>query len=303
MIKRAVFFGKPYHLHVKDEQLLAEPKEEAVRVEQIPVEDLGFVVLEHPQITFTQKLMQLLLEKNVSVICCDARYMPAGLWMPLSGHHLQSERFREQIAASEPLKKQLWQQTIQVKIKHQGMLIDAIGASARPFETMARRVRSGDAGGEEALAARRYWPLLFGPDFKREPKGTFPNGLLNYGYAILRAAVARALSGSGLLPTLGIHHRNRYNAYCLADDIMEPFRPLVDALTWKRWVKENNQTTELSQEDKAMFLQMLVADVRFENEKSPLMIALSQLSASLSGCFEGRCRKLRYPKLLLTICA
>lgn len=303
MIKRTLFFGKPYHLHVRQAQLLAEPKDDENAGEQqcIPIEDLGFLVLEHPQITFTQRLMQSLMENNVGVLCCDAKYMPAGMWMPLSGHHLQNERFRAQITASEPLKKQLWQQTIQIKIKHQGLLIASTGGSAQPFETMARRVRSGDAGGEEALAARRYWPLLFGTEFRRERSGECPNGLLNYGYAILRAAVARALVGSGLLPTLGIHHRNRYNAYCLADDIMEPFRPLVDALAWRRWIKENNREKELSQEDKAMFLHMLVADVQWEGQKSPLMVALNQLSASLSACFEGTARRLKYPKLLLSI--
>ena len=299
MIKRSVFFGSPYHLHVEQAQLLAEGKAECEgKRQRIPIEDLGFLVLEHPQITFTQRLMQLLMDHNVGVICCDEKHMPVGMWLPLNGHHLQSERFRAQVSASEPLKKQLWQQTIEAKIKSQGLLIDYIGGEAKAFETMARRVKSGDIGGEEALAARRYWPLLFSSDFRRGRGGDPPNGLLNYGYAILRGAVARALTASGLLPTLGIHHSNRYNAYCLADDIMEPFRPLVDMLTWKRWVKDQNKSETLSQEDKRMFLQMLAADLRYKEQTRPLMVALSHLSASLSACFEGKVRKLVYPQLL-----
>ena len=304
MGKRIVFFGAPYYLRVSQRQLIAEPKKQApleTEEQRIPIEDMGFLVLEHPQIVFTQQLMQVLMEEGVGVVCCDAKYMPAGMWLPLSGHHLQSERFRAQIEASEPLKKSLWKQTVQAKIRHQGLLVKAIGEHATPFETIARRVKSGDVGGEESYAARCYWPLLFGKTFKRERTGGGPNALLNYGYAILRAAVARALVATGLFVTLGIHHRNRYNAYCLADDVMEPFRSMVDAEVWRRWVKEGNKQEEIQQEDKKMLLQVLHADVRWKEKKSPLVVSLAQFGALLVSCFEGTERKLVYPMPLFPI--
>ena len=300
MIKRVLFFGRPYHLCVEQGQLVAKGRGEAEGDQQrVPVEDIGFLVLEHPQITFTQGLLHVLLDANVAVVGCDERYMPTGLWMPLVGNYIQGARFRSQLSASEPLKKQLWQQTVRAKISHQGLVIAHTGGAKEPFERMARRVKSGDTGGEEAQAARRYWPLLLGTDFRRTRTGSALNNLLNYGYAIIRAAVARALVGAGLWPTLGIHHRNQYNAYCLADDMMEPFRPLVDALTWQRWVNQKNSSEELTQEDKRMFLEMLVTDVQDKDVKRPLMVALTYMAAALVACFEGKSRQLKYPTLLL----
>ena len=301
MIKRVLFFGKPYHLHLERAQLVAEGRGEIEGEQQrVPIEDVGFLILEHPRITLTQRLLQVLLDCNVAVVGCDERYMPSGLWMPLAGNYIQGARFRAQLSASEPLKKQLWQQTIRTKIHHQGLVIAYIGGSKKAFEHMERRVKSGDTGGEEARAARCYWPLLLGKEFRRTRTGPPPNNLLNYGYAIIRAAVARALVGAGLWPTLGIYHRNQYNAYCLADDIMEPFRPLVDLLTWKRWVREQDYSEELTQEDKRMFLEMLVTDIQDKDLKRPLMVALSYVAANLVACFEGKTRRLKYPTLLLS---
>ena len=300
MIKRTVFFGQPYHLRVERRQLIAEGKGEAKgEVQRIPTEDLGFLILEHPQITITQRLIQVLVDENVAVVGCDERHMPTGMWMPLEGNHIQGARIRAQVGASEPLKKQLWQQTVRAKIRHQGLLVTCAGGPREAFEQMARQVRSGDAGGAEAQAARRYWPLLFGMEFRRGREGPPPNNLLNYGYAIIRAAVARAIVGAGLCPTLGIHHRNQYNAYCLADDIMEPFRPLADAVAWKRWVKKKDHEEKLTQEDKRAFLEILAADVEDKNMKRPLMVALAYVANALVDCFEGKSRRIRYPSLLL----
>ena len=214
----------------------------------------------------------------------------------LDSHQTQTEHFRAQVEASEPLKKQLWKQTIKAKIRNQAAVLDFADRDGEALRYMARKVRSGDADNQEARAARFYWPMLFGEDFLRKRFGNPPNNLLNYGYAVLRAAVARALTGSGLLPTLGIHHRNKYNAYCLADDVMEPYRPYVDQLVWE--LSEAGQAEEeLSAGLKSELLKILSCDVIINRKKRPLMVGLSQTTASLARCFKGEARKITYPVL------
>jgi len=233
MLKRTLFFSNPYHLSVKLQQLVIADKETG-EVKQAPIEDLGFVVLDHREITFTQSAMNELAANNTAVVICNEKHMPASMMFHLDTHQVQNERFRAQVNASEPLKKQLWQQTVKAKIRNQAAMLKHSGQSDEALNRLATQVKSGDSTNEEAQAARRYWPGLFGKYFRRERFGMPPNPSLNYAYAILRAAVARALCGSGLLPTLGIHHRNKYNAYCLADDIMEPYRPFVDLCVWQQ---------------------------------------------------------------------
>jgi CRISPR-associated protein Cas1 len=295
MVKRSLFFGNPYHLGTEKEQLTITDKSTAEQ-RTVPIEDLGFVVLEHPQITFSQKLMQKFAEHNVAVVFCNEKYLPASLLLHLDTHHVQAERFRHQLGASEPLKKQLWQQTIKEKIQNQAEVLRLSGLDSKFLEVMIPRVQSGDVGNQEGQAARVYWRMLFGQEFTREREGEAPNAFLNYGYAIIRAGVARALAGAGLLPTLGIHHRNKYNHYALADDIMEPYRPFVDRLVWQR-MQLDSFSGVLEKDDKAAFLGLLASDTVMGKETSPMMIAMQHTAQSLAKAFAGETRKLKYPTL------
>ena len=303
MIKRTLYFGNPAYLKFKDEQLVINLPETSVLPEKdrtitIPIEDIGFVVLENPQITITHQLMSALLENNVAVITCDLRHMPAGLLLPLEGNTTQSERFTHQINASEPLRKQLWQQTIRQKILNQAALLKQEGRKIENMKYWADQVKSGDTENHEGRAAAYYWGELFDTslDFRRDPDGFAPNNLLNYGYAILRATVARSLVASGMLPTLGIHHHNRYNAYCLADDLMEPYRPYVDRLVLEI-LNSPKMPEELTREHKAKLLQIPVLDVIINDRRSPLMLAVQQTTATLAKCFLGELRKIEYPEM------
>lgn len=221
--------------------------------------------------------------------------MPNGLFLNLNSHHVQQEIFKHQINASVPLKKQLWQQTIVEKITNQGILLSKITSKNNNFEFLASKVLSGDTSNMEGVAASFYWKSFFEHNFKRERFGDYPNNFLNYGYAILRAATARALSGSGLLNTLGIHHKSKYNAFALADDIMEPFRPLVDEKVFE--IMQNYTEQELNTQIKSELLQVLTRTVYFKNEKSPLMVALQKTASSLQQCYTGDRKKIKYPKL------
>lgn len=294
MIKRTLFFTNPYHLHSRLEQLVADDKV-AGTSKTVAVEDVGFVVLEHPQITFTQGLIRLLMQHNVAVVFCDEKYLPTGMLLNLDGHQLQTARFRAQVASSEPLKKSLWQQVVKRKILNQAAMLHSDGKDHQSLIHKATKVLSGDSGNEESAAAVVYWKRLLGEAFLRDRYGDAPNALLNYGYAILRAATARALAGSGLHPTLGIFHRNQYNSFCLADDLMEPYRPFVDRLVMD-WVQTHGLVNELETTTKAHLLGVLSCDVAMNKRKSPLMIALSQSSASMAYCFEGKQRKLALPE-------
>jgi len=280
---------------VKNEDLPEKIKQESIVT--IPIEDIGVVILDHKQITITQGLIEKLLENNCALITCDSNRMPVGLMLPLAGNTTQTERFGDQINASVPLKKQLWQQTVQAKIENQAYVLDKMaGAIIKNMNAWAADVKSGDPDNYEARAAVYYWANLFPSiqGFSRNRDGIPPNNLLNYGYAVLRAVVARSLVASGLLPTLGIHHRNKYNAYCLADDVMEPYRPFVDRLVFEI-VAENGAIDEISQPIKTKLLGIPVLDVMVNGQRSPLMVAVGQTTASLYQCFAGEVRKIKYP--------
>lgn len=308
MIKRTLYFGNPAYLSVRLSQLeirLPEVEKNTTlstnfkesSVKRIPIEDIGVVVLDNKQITITQGALGALLDNNVAIISCDEQRMPSGLMLPLAGNTTQSERFRHQIEASLPLKKQLWQQTIQAKIINQSaVLYSQRGMECGNMEAWAKQVKSGDTDNLEGRAAAFYWQNLFGniKGFHRDREGVAPNNLLNYGYAILRAVVARSLVGSGLLPTLGIHHHNRYNAYCLADDIMEPYRPYVDRLV-AEIVGSGANITELTPELKSKLLSIPILDVVINGRRSPLMIGVGTTTASLYRCYSGEIRKIAYP--------
>lgn len=308
MIKRTLYFGNPAYLSLRNAQLVihlpdAHGMDDRTGNNTVPVEDIGVLVLDHQQITVTHGLMEALLANNSAVITCDSSRMPAGLLLPLSGNTIQSERFQEQISASAPLNKQLWQQTIQAKILNQAHVLKTHHKTmVKNMLVWADDVKSGDSDNLEARAAAYYWSNIFPviPAFRRGREGVPPNNLLNYGYAILRAVVARSLVGSGLLPTFGIHHHNRYNAYCLADDIMEPYRPFVDKLVLQIVDDELGkgllpEKLELTKEIKSRLLSIPVLDVTINRQRSPLMVAVGLTTASLAKCYSGEGRKIAYP--------
>lgn len=306
MIKRTLYFGNPAYLSLKMKQMVVRiphkddgdlPSEEDM-VRTVPIEDLGVIILDNKQITITQGLIDALLENNCALITCDSKRMPVGLMLPLAGNTIQNERFRSQLDSSLPLRKQLWQQTIEAKIRNQAAVLKYVtGQEHKNMLKWSDSVRSGDADNMEARAAVYYWKTIFpnDPCFIRDREDDGANALLNYGYAILRAVVARALVGAGLLPTLGIHHHNRYNAYCLADDIMEPYRPYVDKLVVE--MLEDGTGDKLNATNKVKLLNIPVIEVKINEKRSPLMIAVSQTVSSLVKCFRGDCRKLIYPDL------
>ncbi|MCI9846024.1 type II CRISPR-associated endonuclease Cas1 [Flavobacterium pectinovorum] len=295
MIKRTLFFGNPAYLSTKNEQIVISYPDKEQETKTVAIEDIGVIVLENQQITITNGLLEKLTHNNVALINCDQQHLPIGLLMPLSGHTEQTERFKNQINASLPLKKNLWQQTISAKIINQAGLLKEKGIPCRKMELWAKEVTSGDALNHESRAAVFYWQNLIKiENFTRGQKGIPPNNLFNYGYAILRAITARALVSSGMLPTLGIFHRNKYNAYCLADDIMEPYRPYVDLIVCHIMETEDS-FEELTIEIKKQLLGVASIDVNIDGKNSPLMVAMSRTTHSLQECFEGSARRILYP--------
>lgn len=297
MIKRTILVENKSSITTKNQQLVLKSE---VRENAIPIEDIGFLVLDHAEIYLSIPAMNLIVENNTAIIICGNNHLPNGMFLNLNSHHIQQEIFKNQIEASIPLKKQLWQQTIIEKIKNQGELLEKVTKNKNTFEFLASKVLSGDTTNMEGVAAQQYWKNFPLPNhekdgIKRERYGDYPNNFLNYGYAILRAATARALSGSGLLNTLGIHHKSKYNAFALADDIMEPFRPIVDEKVFD--IMKQYQEQELNTAIKAELLQMLTQTVYFKEEKSPLMVGLQKTASSLQQCFIGDRKKIKYPKL------
>lgn len=314
MIKRTLYFSNPAYLSKKDEQLVitypSDDKDEDKDKEQkedkyknrlkqnsVPIEDIGIIILDNQQITLSHGLIASLLENNTALVTCDKTHHPTGLFLPLESNQVQSERFQAQIEASIPLKKQLWQQTISAKINNQAGLLRKRKIQNKNMLYWAKEVRSGDPDNFEGRAAAYYWKNIFPKelDFERDRHGLPPNNLLNYGYAILRAIVARALVGSGLLPTLGIHHHNKYNAYCLADDVMEPYRPYVDEIVCEI-IDNGEDFEELSTSIKKQLLELPVKEIMIADESSPLMVGIQRTTASLVKCFESENRKIIYPE-------
>jgi len=316
MIKRTLYFGNNVYLNTKDQQLVINYPDNEKQKITVPIEDVGVVILDAYRLTISQNLISRLLDNNVALITCDNRRMPQGLMLNLEGNTLQQERFKFQVEASLPLKKFLWQNTVKAKIANQRVLLIKLGVSQRhtEFATVQKyenmqywenSVRSGDPDNYEARAAAFYWKNIFVefiPNFVRGRHEADPNNLLNYGYAILRAVTARSLVASGMMPTFGIHHHNKYNAYALADDIMEPYRPYVDEVVYnicknKGFVQNEtfDNKFELTTEIKAELLKIPAIDVIIDGEKSPLMIAMQRTTASLFNCFAGNSRKVLYP--------
>lgn len=299
MIKRTIAITTPCHLSLRQEQMLVRSKLfEDETGKTVPIEDMGLMLMEHPQITVTQGLLAKLMEHNVAVVNCNEQHHPIGMLLNFQGNSTQTETFIAQAEAAKPLKKQLWAQVVKAKVGNQALILEAIGQDAGRLQKLQQEVRSGDVDNREGVAAVYYWPRLFKtyPDFLRSRDGAYPNNLLNYGYAILRAAVARAVVGSGLHPTLGLFHRNKYNAFCLADDMMEPYRPLVDQVVAGIVHDRPYDLTELDQAAKINLLRIPTLDVMMGGKQRPLLVAVSETSASLARAFLDGGGQLSLPK-------
>ncbi len=317
MIKRTIEISQqPVHLTVRNEQLLLLRKSEPPKplpaepeglLASIPCEDIGMVLVEECGTTYTHAALTTLLKYDAALVVCGRNHLPAGLLLPFGEHTEVIWRIHDQLAAKKPLKKQLWRQLVQAKIRAQAANLPPGSPIRSRLLNLARQVRSGDPSNVEAQAARAYWSALFegvqtageagvsaasGQPFRRDPDGDGLNVLLNYGYAVLRAAVARAIVAAGLLPALGIHHANRSDAFCLADDLVEPLRPLIDA---RVRMLAGSGRAELNPNTKAELLQTLTAEVRLGEQTGPLMVALHRMVASLVRCFEGTAKRLEIP--------
>ena len=295
MIKRTLFFSNPAYLSTKNKQLVINYPEKDKKTKTVPIEDIGILILENQQITITNGLLSMLIKNKAAIINCDAYHLPVSMLQPLVGHSEQTERIKWQLDASIPLKKSLWQQTINAKIINQASFLEQRGTPIQKMKKWAAEVKSGDTENHESRAAVYYWKHIFGLDnFTRGQKENAPNNLLNYGYAILRGITARALVSSGMLPSVGIFHKNKYNAYCLADDIMEPYRVYVDILV-NDIVQSREPYEEMTSSLKMNLLQLPTMNVIINKSHSPLMVAMSRTTNSLYECFTGKSRKLLYP--------
>ena len=274
------------------------PEKDAKPPVTIPIEDIGILILDSPHITLTHALLAELNENNTAVLSCDSKHMPYGLMLPMFSHHAFTEKMYQQLESSLPLRKNLWQQTIVAKISNQAAFLRQHGIDDRKMKYYLGLVKSGDPQNVEGRAAAYYWEHLFAshPRFTRDREGDMPNAMLNYGYAILLAVVARVLTASGLLPAVGIHHRNKYNPWCLASDIMEPYRPFVDRLVIQIAAEYPGSET-LTPEIKRKLLQVPVTDIVIDGSSSPLMVGVQRTTASLSACFEGAARRILYPEM------
>lgn len=302
MLKRTVVFGSPAYLSMQHSQLVhraaLQGSDAEAQVASMPMEDLGVVVLEHERITITARAMQGVVASGAAMVLCDPTHMPSAMLLPLDGNSVQTEVFRLQIAASRPLMKQLWQQIVQAKIQNQAALLRQLDrGEPDAVAALAGRVRSGDPDNREAVAARLYWNEVLGiEEFRRQREGGGANALLNYGYAILRAACARALVSSGLHCALGLHHCNKYNSFCLADDIMEPFRPFVDREVNACFAAGSKG--RVAKSEKQALLRVLCIDTQCGAGKRPLMNAISLCTASLVRCLRGESKRLIVPELV-----
>lgn len=293
MIKRTILFTSPCRISFKNGQLVVENHETGEQ-KKTPVEDLGVVLIENQQVSITVPAFNALSDNNCAVVLCDSKHMPSSMLMPLDANSVQEERYRDQVEASLPLKKRLWKQIVQMKIQNQSLLLTKFGLDGGKLKPFYSNVKSGDSDNREGIAAKIYWDELFGDEFVRSRNGPDPNALLNYGYSILRAATARAIVGSGLSPSYGLFHKNRYNAFPLADDLMEPYRPYVDAVVYQLLLEDKK---ELDSEVKQRLLRVLFADTVFEECTRPLEIGLSMTTASLTRCFSGEGKNLVLPRL------
>ncbi len=293
MIKRIIEVSNPAYLHLRDYQMIV--KRENENDSSVPVEDMGILILANPAITISQSLIASCQENNCIIVFCDQRHLPISVLLPLSGNSIHSKVLNIQTGIKKPLKKRLWQKVIVAKTEAQVRTLVFFKKDPSPLPQMKKRVKSGDEGNIESQAARIYWSRLFGKGFGRDYKKGGINSLLNYGYSLVRASVARALCGTGLHPALGIHHHNQYNPMCLADDMMEPLRPLVDRRVYE--LAEAGRF-ELDKRTKVSLLSILSEDVLFEAKTLPMMVASQHMAVSLKKAFSESADSLKIPELI-----
>ena len=295
MLKRTLVFSNPVYLSLRNQQLVLAYKDDPEHTTTVPIEDIGVVVVEHQQISITLPLLNALTENEVQVVFCNSKGMPSSMLLGFEANNLQGETLRYQMACGEVLKKQLWKQIVESKIRNQSQLLDRMGQDGACLRPYYSNVKSGDTDNREGIAARLYFQRLFGADFVRDRTLPGVNALLNYGYTILRAAVSRAIVSSGLFPAIGIFHHNRSNAFPLADDIMEPYRPFVDEAVYDLLMQGN---IELTKDTKAKLIMVLYVDTVFENVNRPLSVGLSMTTSSRVKCYSKESSKLSLPSLL-----
>lgn len=293
MVKRTLLFTNPCRLSMKNAQLVVENHETA-EIKTVPIEDIGVVLIENQMVTFTIPAMNAMVENNCAVIFCDGKHMPVSMLMNLDSNSVQSETYRFQVEASQPLKKNLWKQVVEAKIRNQSSLLRELGKDGDVLKPYYSNVKSGDVDNREGIAARVYWDMLFDGSFQRDRDGEGPNALLNYGYAILRAGMARAIMGSGLFPAFALFHKNRYNAFPLADDLMEPYRPYVDQIVYSLY---QDGVMTLNASSKQALLRLFFIDTVFKDITRPLELGLTMTSASLVKCLKGEQKQLVFPIL------
>lgn len=295
MIGKTVEFATPgTRLSVSHRQLVVERPDHPKAT--LPIEDLAVVIVDDARATYTQAVFIELLEAGATVMVTGRDHLPVGMMLPLDAHHVQTERHRAQVEAKEPVKKRAWQSLVRAKIAQQGAVLERFSGGHGGLVPMARRVRSGDPENLEAQAAQRYWPLLFGPGFRRDRAAEGINALLNYGYAVVRAATARAVVATGLLPSLGVFHRNRGNPFCLADDLLEPYRPYVD---WRVKLLVDGGGEAPSLDDRparAALLSLFNETVLVGGRRNPLLLALHLSAASLCRALTGGDTALALPE-------
>jgi len=297
MIKRIIEISQAKtHLSIRLAQLIV--KQDGVEISSIPCEDIGVLLVDHQGTSYTHSVFTELLRCGAAIVLCGSNHHPSGMLLPIESNSMQTERFRQQIEAKEPVKKRLWKQIVQAKIKHQAKLVGKDSDVYSVLMILRDKVRSGDPENIEAQASKKFWPVYLQGiiEFRRDLDGPPPNNMLNYGYMVMRAAIARALCSAGLLPCLGIHHRNRYNAFCLADDILEPFRGFVEAKV-RDICQAEGIPDELTQPIKAKLLEVLYEPVTIGQFSGPLMVSLHRTMASLQRCFAGEQKSIDLPNL------
>ena len=295
MIKRIIDISEQAYVHMQHKQLLIERDKKVVG--SIPIEDLGVVILQHPAIVISQAVIIACQKNNVVLLFCDAQHLPYSIILPISdANSLHTRILQEQTKVPIPTRKRLWKQVVQHKISEQALTLRLLGKNSKPLDYLVKKVKTGDKENHEAQAAKKYWRLLMGNDFRRDPSSGEVNALLNYGYTIIRGLIARAIVSSGLHPALGLHHHNQYNGLCLADDLMEPFRPWIDYIVYNI-IHSGNEIT-INKATKRELLEILSASVIWEEKTQPLMVASHYLMASLKRAYQNNKLKLCYPKLV-----
>lgn len=293
MIKRIIDISNSAYLSLKDQQLVIKQED---RVVTIPIEDIGVIILDNHSITCTQGVLNACFENNTLVVTADKKHLPSAVLLPISGHSLQTKNLAAQCNITKPTQKKIWQAVIKGKVRAQARVLDSVAANAKYLHNLITKIRSGDPDNIEAQAARYYWQELFGKDFRRGNDSDSINHLLNYGYAIMRAACARAIVGAGLHPSIGIHHHNQYDTFCLADDLVEPLRPIVDIKVYEI-IQGSGKSLELHQNNKSILLEGLSMQCEIDDRKIPLMVALHSYIASVRQAMERGKISIQIPKI------